>query len=65
MKKQLGPSDRIFPVPAALIVSGINEDAKINPLPYCAKVREYWTIGNLLGIGLNAGKEIKKKLNET
>jgi flavin reductase (DIM6/NTAB) family NADH-FMN oxidoreductase RutF len=39
--------------------------SKINPLVYCAKVREYWTIGNLLGIGLNAGKEIKKKLNET
>jgi len=29
MKKQLGPSDRIFPVPAALIVSGINEEANI------------------------------------
>jgi hypothetical protein len=29
MKKQLGPSDAIFPVPAALIVSGINEDANI------------------------------------
>ena len=39
--------------------------SKINPLVYCAKVREYWTIGNMLGIGLNAGKEIKKKLNVT
>ena len=29
MKKQLGPSDSIFPVPAALIVSGIGEDANI------------------------------------
>lgn len=29
MKKQLGPSDAIFPVPAALIVSGMNEDANI------------------------------------
>lgn len=28
MKKQLGPSDTTFPVAAALIVSGINEDAK-------------------------------------
>jgi len=29
MKKQLGPSDAIFPVPAALIVSGIKEEANI------------------------------------
>lgn len=29
MKKQLGPSDVIFPVPAALIVSGVNETASI------------------------------------
>jgi hypothetical protein len=29
MNKQLGPSDAIFPVPAALIVSGINEEANI------------------------------------
>jgi flavin reductase (DIM6/NTAB) family NADH-FMN oxidoreductase RutF len=29
MKKHLGPSDVIFPVPAALIVSGTNEDADI------------------------------------
>jgi hypothetical protein len=29
MKKRLGPSETIFPVPAALIVSGINEDANI------------------------------------
>ena len=29
MKKQLGPSDSIFPVPAALIVSGVNEEANI------------------------------------
>jgi hypothetical protein len=29
MKKQLGPSDAIFPVPAALIVSGIKDEANI------------------------------------
>jgi len=29
MKKRLGPSETIFPVPAALIVSGINDDANI------------------------------------
>lgn len=29
MKKQLGPSDSIFAVPAALIVSGVNEEANI------------------------------------
>ena len=37
---------------------------KINPLVYCARVREYWTMGNMLGIGLNAGKEIKNKLEK-
>jgi hypothetical protein len=37
----------------------------INPLVYCARVREYWTMGNMLGSGLQAGKEIKKKLKET
>ena len=36
--------------------------SKINPLVYCARVREYWTMGNLLGFGLQAGKEIKEKL---
>ncbi|MGI9571412.1 MAG: flavin reductase family protein, partial [Desulfobulbia bacterium] len=39
--------------------------SKINPLVYCARVREYWTIGNMLGIALDAGKEIKEKLKET
>ncbi|MCP4117503.1 MAG: hypothetical protein GY737_19335 [Desulfobacteraceae bacterium] len=34
MKKQLGPSDAIFPVPAALIVSGTNEDANIITLAW-------------------------------
>jgi flavin reductase (DIM6/NTAB) family NADH-FMN oxidoreductase RutF len=34
MKKQLGPSDAIFPVPAALIVSGINENANIITLAW-------------------------------
>ena len=110
MKKQLGPSDAIFPVPAALIVSGAKEKANIITLAwvgiasstpptigisirksrhtlelirssreftvniptasfykevdYCAEVREYWTLGNLLGFGFNAGKEIKTKLKD-
>jgi flavin reductase (DIM6/NTAB) family NADH-FMN oxidoreductase RutF len=29
VKKQLGPTDSMFPVPAALIVSGENKDANI------------------------------------
>ena len=36
--------------------------SKINPLVYCARAREYWTMGNMLGFGLQAGKEIKEKL---
>ena len=38
--------------------------SKVNPLVYCAEVREYWTIGNLLGFGFNAGKEIRAKLKD-
>ena len=34
MKKQLGPSDAIFPVPAAMIVSGIKERANIITLAW-------------------------------
>jgi len=34
MKKQLGPSDAIFPVPAALIVSGIKKEANIITLAW-------------------------------
>ena len=34
MKKQLGPSDAIFPVPAALIVSGTNKEANIITLAW-------------------------------
>jgi flavin reductase (DIM6/NTAB) family NADH-FMN oxidoreductase RutF len=36
--------------------------SKIDPLVYCARVREYRTIGNILGFGLQAGKEIREKL---
>ena len=43
---------------------GINI-SKINPLVYCARVREYWKIGNILGYGLHAGKEIREKLKAT
>ena len=39
--------------------------SKINPLVYCAKAREYWTVGNLLGYGFSAGKDLKKKLKES
>lgn len=35
--------------------------AKINPLVYFAEAREYWTVGEVLGYGFNAGKAIKDK----
>ena len=38
--------------------------AKVNPLVYCATVREYWSLGNKLGNGFHAGKEILRKLDE-
>jgi len=37
---------------------------KINPLVYFAEAREYWTVGEMLGYGFNAGKEIKKKIKK-
>ena len=39
--------------------------SKINPLVYYAKAREYWTVGNLLGYGFSAGKDLKKKLKKS
>ena len=38
---------------------------KINPLVYCARAREYWTIGNKLGFALDAGKEIMEQLKKS
>ena len=32
--------------------------AKVNPLVYCATIREYWQLGERLGKGFSAGKEI-------
>ncbi len=36
--------------------------SKVNPLVYCAQVREYWSMGDKLGNGFNAGKELMKGL---
>ena len=33
---------------------------KIDPLVYCARIREYWSIGKKLGDGYNAGKVLMK-----
>ncbi len=32
--------------------------SKIDPLVYCATIREYWNLGNRLGFGFKAGKEL-------
>ncbi|HEY5532310.1 MAG TPA: flavin reductase family protein [Candidatus Anoxymicrobiaceae bacterium] len=32
--------------------------AKLNPLVYCAAIREYWELGRKLGDGFNAGRSI-------
>lgn len=32
--------------------------AKVNPLVYCATVREYWSLGEKLGNAFESGKEI-------
>jgi len=31
---------------------------KVNPLVYCARIREYWELGKKIGDGFEAGKEI-------
>ncbi len=36
--------------------------SKVNPLVYCAQVREYWSMGDKLGYGFDAGKELMKGL---
>jgi flavin reductase (DIM6/NTAB) family NADH-FMN oxidoreductase RutF len=39
--------------------------SRIKPLIYCAEVREYWDMGNLLGYGFDAGKEIVNKMENS
>lgn len=34
---------------------------KMDPLAYCATVREYWTLGSRLGFGFSAGRELVEK----
>jgi flavin reductase (DIM6/NTAB) family NADH-FMN oxidoreductase RutF len=38
---------------------------KMDPLVYCATVREYWNLGRRLGFGFSAGKELFEKFNGT
>lgn len=35
---------------------------KVNPLVYCARIREYWDLGEKIGNGFKAGKEILKNV---
>ncbi len=35
--------------------------SKIDPLVYCSRIREYWSMGKKLGDGYNAGKALIKK----
>jgi flavin reductase (DIM6/NTAB) family NADH-FMN oxidoreductase RutF len=36
---------------------------KVDPLVYCATIREYWRLGEKMGKGFSAGKEIRRRLN--
>lgn len=38
--------------------------SKVNPLVYCAEVREYWNLGKKLGNGFCAGKEILQRIKK-
>ena len=35
--------------------------SKVNPLTYCAGIREYWQLGDKAGEGFSAGKELITK----
>jgi hypothetical protein len=35
----------------------------VDPLVYCATVREYWSLGSRLGFGFSAGKALVEKSN--
>ncbi|MBT3363610.1 MAG: flavin reductase family protein [Chloroflexi bacterium] len=41
--------------------NGKPDIAKIDPLVYCATVRQYWSIGKKLGNGFSAGRELLKE----
>jgi len=36
--------------------------SQIDPLVYCATIREYWNLGQRLGSGFSAGKELLETL---
>jgi flavin reductase (DIM6/NTAB) family NADH-FMN oxidoreductase RutF len=38
---------------------------EIDPLVYCATVREYWNLGSRLGFAFSAGKELAEKYDGT
>ena len=45
-------------------VTGKIDVAKVDPLVYCATIREYWSLGERLGLGFKAGKGLVKKAKE-
>jgi flavin reductase (DIM6/NTAB) family NADH-FMN oxidoreductase RutF len=38
--------------------------SKVDPLVYCATIREYWSLGERLGLGFKAGKGLVKSAKE-
>ncbi len=51
-------TDKLDPVTGKIDVS------KIDPLVYCATIREYWNLGTRLGCGFSAGKDLVRKSKE-
>ncbi len=45
-------------------VTGRIDVARVDPLVYCATIREYWSLGERLGLGFEAGKGLVKKVKE-
>ena len=43
--------------------------SKVDPLVYCATIREYWSLGKRIGFGFSAGKKLvgkgRAKKNQT
>jgi len=42
--------------------SGRIDISKVNPLVYCATIREYWDLKRKVGVGFKSGRSIIKKL---
>ncbi len=41
-------------------ITGNIDISKVDPLIYCATIREYWRLGKRIGKGFNAGRHLQQ-----